>query len=86
MKISHQAFIGDMEINENSIIGANCVSCNYSNGKRYLSIVGKNTLIGAGSLLVSPLVIGNNVVIGAGSVVLKDIKNNAKFIQKRTNL
>ena len=86
VKISHQAFIGDMEINENSIIGANCVSCNYANGKRFLSIIGANTLIGAGSMLVSPLVIGNNVVIGAGSVVLKDIKNNAKFIQKRTNL
>lgn len=83
VKISHQAFLGDIKIKDNSIIGANCVSCNYSDGKRHFSFIGANTLVGAGSMLISPIVIGNNVVIGAGSVISKDIKNNTKFIQKR---
>ena len=83
VKISHQAFMGDMIIDQNTIIGAGCISCNYSDGKRYLSKIGSFSVIGSGSLLVSPVNIGNNVIVGAGSVVLKDISNNTKLIQKR---
>ena len=83
VKISHQAFMGDMIIDQNTIIGAGCISCNYSDGKRYLSKIGSSSVIGSGSLLVSPVNIGNNVIVGAGSVVLKDISNNTKLIQKR---
>ena len=83
VKISHQAFLGDMIIDKNTIIGAGCVSCNYSEGKRYLSKIGSFSVIGSGSLLVSPVNIGNNVIVGAGSVVLEDISNNTKLIQKR---
>ena len=83
VKISHQAFLGDIKIKDDAIIGANCVSCNYADGERHFSFIGSNTLVGSGSMLISPIVIGNNVVIGAGSVVSKDIKSNTKFIQKR---
>lgn len=83
VKISHQAFLGDVIIEDNVIIGAGCITCNYSKGKRYLSKIGANSLIGAGSILVSPLIIEDNVIIGAGSIVLKDIKCDSKFIQKR---
>ena len=83
VKISHQAFMGDMIIDQNTIIGAGCISCNYSDGKRYLSKIGSFSVIGSGSLLVSPINIGNNVIVGAGSIVLKDVSNNTKFIQKR---
>ena len=83
VKISHQAFLGDVRINNDSIIGAGCISCNYSKGNRHISKIGANSLIGAGSLLVSPIIIGDNVIVGAGSIVLKDINSNSKFIQKR---
>ena len=83
VKISHQAFMGDMVIGDNTIIGAGCISCNYSEGERYLSKIGSYSVIGSGSLLVSPVQIGDNVVVGAGSIVLKNISDNDKLIQKR---
>lgn len=39
--------------------------------------VGKNTFVGANSVVKQGVTIGKNVVIGAGSVVLNDIPNNA---------
>ena len=83
VKISHQAFMGDVNVENNSIIGAGCISCNYSKGNRYKSKIGENSLIGSGSMIVSPVIIGDNVIVGAGSIVLKNLESNSKFIQKR---
>lgn len=38
--------------------------------------VGKNTLIGANTVILPNLKIGENVIIGAGSVVTKDVPDN----------
>ena len=38
--------------------------------------IGRNTWIGAGSVIVPGVTIGENVVIGAGSVVTRDIPDN----------
>lgn len=40
-------------------------------------IIGENTWIGAGAIIVPGVTIGKNVVIGAGSIVTKDIPDNA---------
>jgi len=42
--------------------------------------VGRNTFIGANSVIKQGVVIGNNVTIGAGTVVLKDIPDNTTVI------
>ena len=39
-------------------------------------IIGDDTWIGGGTIILPGVVIGNNVVIGAGSVVTKDISDN----------
>jgi sugar O-acyltransferase (sialic acid O-acetyltransferase NeuD family) len=39
--------------------------------------VGKNTFIGANSVVKQGVTIGENVIIGAGSVVLRDVSNNS---------
>lgn len=39
--------------------------------------IGKNTFIGAGSIILPGVCIGNNVIIGAGSIVTKDIPDNS---------
>lgn len=35
--------------------------------------IGKHCLIGAGAILIGPIVVGDNVIIGAGSVVTIDV-------------
>ena len=86
VKISHQSFIADADISDDAIIGAGVVFCNFNGTKKCTSVVEHNVTIGAGTLVISPVVIGNFSIVAAGSVVNKDIKPNKKFIQKRVSL
>lgn len=86
VKISHQSFLGDAIINEGTIIGAGVVFCNYDKGERKNTFIGKNSLIGSGTMLIAPLNIGEKVVVGAGSVINKNIPNDSKIIQKKRSL
>lgn len=85
VKISHKAFIGDAWIGENVVIGAGTIFCNWNGSEHCLSEVGSNTLIGSGTLIISPVKIGSHCTIGAGSVVSKDVPRQSRFIQKRSN-
>lgn len=84
VKISHQAFIGDAEIADEVIIGAGVVFCNYDKGARQVSVIGRESMIGSGTMLVAPLSIGCHVTVGAGSVVTRSLADGACFIQRRT--
>tara|TARA_B100000579_G_scaffold45520_1_gene31737 strand:- start:1916 stop:2551 length:636 start_codon:yes stop_codon:yes gene_type:complete len=83
VKISHQAYIGDATINENSIIGSNTVFCNFNGIEHETSLIGKNVLVGSGTMIIAPVEIGDNSIIAAGSIVNKDIPSNTKFIVPR---
>ena len=83
VKISHQSYIGDALIDDKTIIGAGTVFCNFREGFRQKSIVGKEVTIGSGTMIISPVKIGNHTIIGAGSVITKDLIPNSKIIQKR---
>lgn len=48
--------------------------------------IGKNTWIGASSVILKGSHIGDNCVIGAGSVILGDVADNTLVIQKRDTL
>lgn len=57
------------------------------------AVVGDNTVIGAGAIILPGIKIGSNVLVGAGSVVTKDIPdgfvvlgNPAKIYMKRSEL
>lgn len=83
VKISHQAFVGDATLGDRVIIGAGVVFCNFDGSGRQSSEVGIDTLVGSGTLIVSPIGIGARVVIGAGSVVSKNIEDEERFVQSR---
>ena len=83
IKISHQAFVGDAILADRVIIGAGVVFCNFDGSDSQSSEVGVDTLVGSGTLIVSPIRIGARVVIGAGSVVTKNIDDGERFVQSR---
>ena len=83
IKISHQAFVGDAILGDRVIIGAGVVFCNFDGSGRQSSEVGADTLVGSGTLIVSPIRVGARVVIGAGSVVTKNIEDGERFVQSR---
>ena len=84
VKISHQAFIGDAIIENCVIIGAGVVFCNFDGFSKQLSKIGEGTIVGSGTLIVSPIKVGARVVIGAGSVVTKDIEDDERLVQRRS--
>ena len=84
IKISHQAFIGDAIIGNRVIIGAGVVFCNFDGFSKQVSEIGVGTIVGSGTLIVSPIKVGARVVIGAGSVVTKDIEDDERFVQPRS--
>ncbi|MBU1325359.1 MAG: hypothetical protein KJ676_08950 [Alphaproteobacteria bacterium] len=85
VKVSHRAFIGDAEVDDDVILGAGTTFCNFDGEGRRFTRVGRGVSIGSGSLLVAPLTIGDGAVIGAGSTLTRDVPAGARIIQKRTS-
>ena len=75
-KAKHLSYLGDGEIGANSNIGAGTIFCNYDGKNKHPTILKDKVSIGAGSMLVAPLVIGKNSQVAAGSVITQDITNN----------
>ena len=71
--IHPRSIIGEnTSVYQNVTLGGNGKSKELNGAPR----IGKSCFIGAGSVLVGPIVIGNNVTIGANSVVLEDVPEN----------
>ena len=50
--------------------------------KKHKTKIGKNSSIGANTVLIAPINIGDSVTIGAGSVITKDCQNNSLAIAR----
>ena len=48
-------------------------------------VIGKNSWIGANSIILRGVKIGKNCVVAAGSIVSKDIPENSIYYSKRTS-
>jgi acetyltransferase-like isoleucine patch superfamily enzyme len=60
---------------------------NKISSNQYLSskiTIGKNVLIGAGTIILKGSFIGDNCTVGAGSIISGRYENNTVIIQKRT--
>ena len=69
----HLAYLGDVSLGEHVNIGAGTVFCNYDGTNKHHSQVGKRTMIGAGTMLVSPVKVGDDAQVAAGSVITRDV-------------
>ena len=82
-------------IHQDVIIGDNCIlEQNITIGERskitVLPKIGDNVMIGAGAIIIGPVIVGNNVQSGAGAVVAQNIPDDcvvigipARIIKKR---
>lgn len=88
---------GGISIGKNTLIGPNVIiysqTHNFRNKdvliknqgyKRTEVVIGENTWIGAGCIILPGVNIADNVVIAAGSLVSTNIPNNRVFLNKRT--
>lgn len=71
VRIKHLSYIGDASIKEEANIGAGTITANYNGKEKNKTVIGRNTKIGSGTVLVAPVKIGDGAVTGAGAVVTK---------------
>ena len=82
VKINHLSYIGDSKVGKYTNIGAGTITANFDGIKKYPTNIGKNSSIGANTVLVAPINLGDSVTTGAGSVITKDSQNNSLAISR----
>ncbi len=81
-KVNHLSYIGDSIIGSSTNIGAGTITANFDGQKKHQTKIGKNSSIGANTVLVAPINLGESVTTGAGSVITKDSKDNSLAISR----
>jgi serine O-acetyltransferase len=74
-------------IGETAEVGDNCLlyqgvvlgGVSHSHEKRHPTL-GNNVVVGAGAILLGPIMVGNHVRVGAGSVLLEDVEDNMTVV------
>ena len=82
VKINHLSYIGDSKVGENTNIGAGTITANFDGTKKHPTNIGKNSSIGANTVLIAPINLGESVTTGAGSVITKDSQDNSLAIAR----
>ncbi len=82
VKAKHLTYLGDVEIDKNTNIGAGTIFANYDGFSKFSSKIGKNVSIGINSSLISPIEIGDGAIIAAGSIIVKNIEENSIAIAR----
>ena len=71
-KMNHLSYVGDSSVGGGVNIGAGTIVCNYDGAVKNRTVIGDRAFIGAGVMLVAPVVVGEGATVGAGSTVTKD--------------
>ena len=82
VKVNHLSYIGDCKVGKCTNIGAGTITANFNGIKKNQTNIGKNSSIGANTVLVAPINLGDSVTTGAGSVITKDSQNNSLAIAR----
>ena len=82
VKVNHLSYIGDSKIGKSTNIGAGTITANFDGIKKHKTNIGKNSSIGANTVLIAPINLGESVTTGAGSVITKDSEKNSLAIAR----
>ena len=82
VKVNHLSYIGDSKVGKHTNIGAGTITANFDGKKKHPTNIGKNSSIGANTVLIAPITLGDSVTTGAGSVITKDSQNNSLAIAR----
>lgn len=68
----HMAYLGDASIGAGVNVGAGTITANFDGNRKHKTMIEDGASIGAGTILVAPVMVGPNARTGAGAVVLSD--------------
>lgn len=72
-KVSHLAYVGDVQMGERCNVGCGVVFVNYNGKEKNKTIVGNNCFIGSNSNIIAPCEIKNNCYICAGTTITESL-------------
>lgn len=72
-KANHLTYLGDVEIGEDTNVGAGTITCNYDGFAKHRTVIGSRVQIGSDTQLVAPVTVADDVYIGAGTTVTRDV-------------
>ena len=81
-KVPHLSYLGDVEIGENSNIGAASIFVNYDGVNKHRSVIGSHVRMGSDNMYVAPVTVGDGAYSGAGTVIRKDVPAGALAINE----
>lgn len=81
-KVKHHTYLGDAKVGKSVNIGAGTITANYDGKNKNRTVIGDNTFVGVGAILIAPVRIGKRALVGAGTVILKghNIKDGATAV------
>ena len=82
VKAGHLAYLGDVEVGQDSNIGAGAITCNFDGEAKHRTTIGNHVFIGTNASLVAPLIIQDKAFIAAGSTITKDVESEAFAIAR----
>ena len=82
VKAGHLAYLGDVEIGEETNVGAGTIVANFDGVNKHRSTVGAGVFIGSNSTLIAPRVVGDAAFIAAGSAVHDDVPEGAMAVAR----
>ncbi len=68
----HLAYLGDAQLGPGVNVGAGAITANFDGVTKHPTRVGARASLGAGSVLIAPVVVGDGATVGAGAVVTKE--------------
>ncbi len=75
VRARHHSYIGDATVGQNVDIGAGSITANFDGEKIHQTIIGNNSHVGSGAILVAPLELRDGSHVNAGTVVSQKTVN-----------
>ena len=75
VRVRHHSYLGDAKVGQNVNIGAGSITANFDGEKINQTIIGNNSHVGAGSILIAPLDLQKGSHVNAGTVVSQENVN-----------
>lgn len=82
VKAGHLAYLGDVEIGDETNVGAGTIVANFDGVNKHRTRVGAGVFIGSNSTLIAPRVVGDAAFIAAGSAVHADVPEGAMAVAR----
>lgn len=82
-KANHLAYLGDVEIGQDSNIGAGTITCNYDGFGKHRTVIGDRVQVGSDSQLIAPVTLADDTYVATGTSVRENVPPGALVFNRK---